>query len=538
MIKRAIIHVENTENILEFADYLASSGWTILSANKTEELLKKQKIPVIREEALVENSLYVTDASQLIRRILLTKDEEDTYYEQNEADENNIFIVCMNITPKMNLSSQTKPLNNSTCPINFFISNILRSSFSNYENIMILTDPEDYKEAIIQLRTGNVTKEFKTYLAGKALNLISAYDGGIAASILNNTDSSENFMNYLMYPFKKELPLQKGANAQQTAYLYKSPRDYGAMESFLKIPGKELPYNLISDICYAWGQINNLYTILKNQLTVKSTNSDGYDFTTQFTPLTGTVFTIAVKFNSIVGAALSTNVIDSFKQTYTYDIENTDNVVFACSSVIDAPAAAEIGKSNFATIVAPSFTAEAKQILSINKNTRLVPSGKTSTFNLDGKLVNGGIIIQTTDSTLFNHWKVKTKNRPSQILTDEMAFGMLLAMGARSYSAVLLKNNSIIGVAQGCTSTIKAVEGVLYEAKQHATRNGQSIDELADVLICDAEINFNDSIKEICDRGIKAIIQTGGTSSDNEFIDYCNEKGIVMIFTDMTHISF
>lgn len=538
MIKRAIIHVENTENILEFAEYLANSGWTILTANKTEELLKAQKIPVIREQALVENNLYVTDTSNLIRRILLTKKDDDPYYNQDELEENNIFIVCMNLSPTLNTSTGTKPFEDSICPVNFFISNILRSSFTNYENVMILTDPDDYKEAMIQLRTGNVTKEFKTYLAAKALNLISAYDGGLSASVLQNSQYHMNFMNYLMYPFKKEIPLQKGANAQQTAYLYKSPTDYGAIGSFLKIPGKELPYNLISDICYAWGQISTLYSILKNQFTVKSTNSDGYAFTTQFTPLTGTVFTIAVKFNSIVGAALSTNVKDSFKQTYSYDKDNTDNVVLACSAVIDSEAATEIANANFAAIVAPSFTPEAKQILSVNKNTHLVPSGKTSNFNLDGKLVNGGIIIQTKDSTLFNHWKVKTKNRPSQMLTDEMAFGMLLAMGARSYSSVLLKNNSIIGIAQGCTSTIKAIEGVLYEAKQHINRNDQSEAELADVLICDAEINFNDSIKEICERGIKAIIQTGGTPSDNEFIDYCNEKGIVMIFTDMTHISF
>ena len=39
MTKRAVIHVENTENLVEFAEFLASEGWTILSANKTEEIL-------------------------------------------------------------------------------------------------------------------------------------------------------------------------------------------------------------------------------------------------------------------------------------------------------------------------------------------------------------------------------------------------------------------------------------------------------------------------------------------------------------------
>ena len=170
---------------------------------------------------------------------------------------------------------------------------------------------------------------------------------------------------------------------------------------------------------------------------------------------------------------------------------------------------------------------------------RLIPAVKNQIVNIDGKLINGGILLQNKDTVLFDHWKVKTKNRPSQIITDEMAFGMLLAMRARSYSAVMLKNNAIVGIAQGCTSTLKAVEGVGYESIMHAKRiNAPEGEPIGDVLISDAEINFNDNVKRIIDLGVKAIIQTGGTPTDKEFIDYCDEKGIVMVFTEMTHISF
>ena len=97
MTKRAIIHVENKENLLEFAEYLSSAGWTILSANKTEELLKNAKIPVIREQALVENNLYVNDTSQLIRRILMSKYEQKDDIITPDHEENNIFIMRTNV---------------------------------------------------------------------------------------------------------------------------------------------------------------------------------------------------------------------------------------------------------------------------------------------------------------------------------------------------------------------------------------------------------------------------------------------------------
>ena len=548
MTKRAIIQVENTENLIDFASFLVSDGWTILSANKTEEILKNQKIPVVRENALSENNVFINDISSLTRKILMSK-YNDEFISHSENDENNIFLVCMNVLPIINPSINSKQYDNQLCPKNFFVSTVLRNAFRNYENLLILTDPADYKEAMIQLKTDSVTKEFRIYLAAKALNLVSAYDAGISSSILQSQPYNENFMNYLALPFKREFQLHCGINPQQTAYLYKSPSETGTVGKFLQYQGKDLPYTLISDVYYAWGKIDSLFSLLKTQTTVKSINSDGYEFTTQFTPLAGTVFTIAVKFNTILGAALSSSVLDSFKMTYTFDARTTKDTVFACSAVINAPAAAEIAKCNFAVVIAPSFTTEAKQILSANKRTKLIPSSRVNNINIEGMFINGGILLQTKDSVLFNQWKVKTKNRPSQIQSDEMVFGMFLVMGARSYSAVLLKQNMICGISQGCTSTESAIAGVFYESLKHAERaNGienasPSIDDsidtsfLGEVLVCDAEIPFCEPVKKLIDKGVKAILQTGGTPSDDDFINYCNERGVVMVFTGITHLS-
>ena len=551
MTKRAVIHVENTENLVEFAEFLATEGWIILSANKTEEILRKQKIPVTKESALTENNMFMADTSKLVRRVMMTKyhDEDETYISHPDDEDNNIFIVCMNLLPSINTSIVSKQFDNQLCPKNFFVSILLRNAFRNYENLLILTDPEDYKEAMIQIRTGNISKDFRIYLAAKALNMVSAYDAGLSASILQSPKFNEPFMNYMMLPFKRELQLHSGMNAQQSAYLYKSPAEEGSVGNFLKYQGKDLTYTLVNDISYAWRQINSLFALLKDQLTVKSINSDGYEFTTQFTPLTGTVFSLAVKFGTILGASHATNVLESFKSTFTYDNVTTDTV-FACSAVINAEAAEEIVKGNFAAIVAPSFTTDAKQILSKNKKTKLVPSAKVTNIDMEGHFINGGLLIQTKDNTLFSQWKVRTKNRPSQIQTDELVFGMLLAMGARSYSAVLLKQNSICGISQGCTSEKRAIDGVWYEALKHTERaNGHSEEgfglrqdldtsNLGEILVCDGAIPFCDSTVKLLESGVKAILQTGGTSSDDEFIDYCNEHGVVMVFTGMTHLSF
>ena len=538
MSKCAVIHVEKNENILDFARFLSESGWTILSANKTEDLLKKEKIPVTREQALIENGLYLNDSSALIQRILGADykniNEQD---EKKSKDKSNIYLVCMNIMPSLAPNVSSQGITSIANPQNFYISSILRSSFMNYQNVLILTDPADYKEAMIQLRTDNITKEFRLYLASKALNLISAYDSGIYFSLQSNLDYTKDFPNYLSFPFVKQLPLHGGSNPQQNSCLYKFPNDTGAVSGFRKVSGKELNYNIISDVSLAWEQISSLYENLKNQYTVKSQNSEGYNFTTQFTPLTGIVFTIAIKYKSILGAALSSNVHDSFMNTYKYDSNTIKDVTLGCSSVVDEAAAEEIVKGNFVAIVAPDFTPEARQILSANKNIRLIPTAKISCSPYELELLNGGMLFQSKDSVIFDHWYVKTKNRPSQYLTDEMAFGMLLAMGARSYSCVLLKNNTITGIAQACKSAEKAVDFALLDAKEIIAR-GQNSDSPADLIVCDSSVTLCDSIKELIDSGVKAIIQTGFTSGDDEFIDYCNKHEVVMIYTLMPHISY
>ena len=537
MVKQALFHVENTEGVVEFARFLTDFGWTVLSANKTEELLKKEKVPVQREQALVENNLYLNDTSGLIQRILAsTFLDEPSGTSQKSGD---IGLICMNVSPSIHTINSEKKLKSVLRPFNFYISTILRNAFLNYENILILCDPADYKEAMIQIRTNSIDPDFKVYLAAKALNQVSAFDGGIASSILSQSKNNKEFMNYLTYPFEKQFVLHSGQNQQQKACFYRFTGATGTLGSIQRQQGKELSYNTISDVSFAWEQISMLSTTLKNQFSVKSVNCDGYKFETQFTPLTGTVFTIAVKNKSILGASLSTNILDSFKNTYTYDVANMRDVTIASSSVIDETAAKEIVKCGFPALVAPGFTAEAKEILSADKKLNLLQISKLATADYDLELVNGGILFQTRDNTLFDHWDVKTKNRPGQVFVDQMAFGTLLCMSSRSYSSVLLKNNSVAGISQSCKSPLHSLNAVLSDAIFHKEHLSEpNTDEvLADVLVCDCAIPLCEPIKKLADAGLKAIIQTGGTPNDEEFINFCNDHLISMIFTGMSHIS-
>lgn len=534
MTKSALIHVENTDGILEFAEYLNTAGWKILSANKTEELLKQKKIPVVHEASLAKAGIYLNDASILIKDIIeiRAEDEENTFNKYKDYNKNFIQIVCLNVYPTLNKSLQENQIKDAIKPENFFITTILRNVITNYENILLLTDPSDYKEAIIQLRTNHITKEFKAYLAAKALNLISAFDAGIATSVLQSEVYKEKFMNYLTYPLKKDLVLHDGLNSHQEACIYKFPSETGVLDGITKAQGKEISYTIFSDVSIAWSLINTLFKNLKNQMSVKSINSDGYEFTTQFTPLSGTVCTIAVKLSSILGASLSSNVIDSFRGTYNFDKENITDFVLGCSAVIDGEAAREIVNSGVIAVISPGFTDEAKEVFSVNNNIRLIPTGKIEPSVYNGHFISNGLLLQTRDAALFKKWTIKTKNRPSQNISDEMAFGTLISLGTRSYSALLLKDNKILTISQGSVSMKQAIKNLIQEAPERTEEN----ESVADILVADAPIPLCESVMNLIELGVRAIIQPGGAPSDDDFIKYCDEHEVIMIFTNMTHI--
>ena len=167
---------------------------------------------------------------------------------------------------------------------------------------------------------------------------------------------------------------------------------------------------------------------------------------------------------------------------------------------------------------------------------RLVLEKLIRTENIDVRLVLGGLLIQTKENVLFEKWDVRTKNRPSQSQIDQMAFGMMIAMNSKSCSAVLVKNNSVVGLSQSCVSALKAIKNVYVDAKEMQDRLGKNNDSLAEVLISDSPIPFCDDVKNIIDGGVGAIIQPGGTVYDDEFVQYCNDRGVVMIFIGMSHI--
>ena len=181
---------------------------------------------------------------------------------------------------------------------------------------------------------------------------------------------------------------------------------------------------------------------------------------------------------------------------------------------------------------------EAREILAKTNSLRLIVASNTVSGFYETATIDGGLLAQISDHTLFKHWNVVTTRRPTQAQIDAMAFGTMISLGAKSDSAIIINDSAAIGISFGQPNRRKAVLLAVEDAKECFKNGLTSSDTSAEILVSDTSIPFDDKIRNAVEIGVKAIIQTGGSSSDQQLIDYCNENDIAMVFTGMRHIAF
>ena len=529
MKKRALISVFVKDGVLELAQYLHAAGWEILSTGGTSSHLSKNGIPVIDVSSVTGFPECldgrVKTLHPFIHAGLLARRDDKSHMETIETlGVHPIDLVCVNLYPFFEKVQAGLSFNETVEFIDIGGPTMLRSAAKNFQDVIVLTDPADYSEVISCLSTGtensvsSVPLELKRRLAGKVFNLTSAYDAAVSRFMLE-----EDLPNYYNLPLVKGQSLRYGENAHQKAALYLTADKKGAFGGMRQLQGKELSYNNIRDLDVAWKAVCAFNKHVKNAKPV-----DGISFA----DAAGSVFTVALKHNTPCGAALGNSVLESYTKTYNCDPVSIFGGIVGCSTIVDKDAAEEMSKCFLEVIVAPGFTDEALEVFKAKKNLRIVTADISADDEWECTSVDGGLLVQNRDTVLFEKWQVVTKAQPTQAQIDEMAFGMTVALFAKSNAIVVVKDRAAIGIGCGQTNRIWAASQALERAKEVTDKENASH---AEVMISDAFFPFCDCVEEAAKYGIKAIIQPGGSMRDQESIDAADRLGIAMVFTGARH---
>lgn len=497
-MKRALISVYDKTGIADFASWLKSKDYEIVSTGGTFRHLKEQGLDPL-EISQVTGFPEMLDGRvktlhpKIHGGLLALRDNDEHMKTIGKHDIETIDIVVVNLYPFFEESSKDISFEEKIEFIDIGGPSMLRSAAKNFKDVLVVTDPDDYDLIIKEIDANNeVPFSLRKQLAGKVFSLTSAYDGAIARFLMGD----DAFPEFLPCSYKLDRDLRYGENPHQRAAFYVSTDGKGAMADFDQIGGKELSFNNIRDMDTAWKIVCEL--------------GDGA--------------CCAVKHSTPCGAAIGLNAAEAFSKTFECDSVSIFGGIVAYNGEIDEMAATEMAKIFLEIIIAPSFSKEALSVFAAKKNLRLIRVHSQPCDLLDVVKVDGGVLVQESDRSFSNDFNVVTRVLPDENLMKDLLFAQKVVKHVKSNAIVVAGNGRAVGIGNGETNRIWAARQALERASGRGT-----------VLASDAYFPFDDVVKAAAEAGIKAIIQPGGSVKDADSIKACDDAGIAMVITGMRH---
>lgn len=508
MKKYALVSVSDKTGVVEFAKGLEACGFTVISTGGTKRVLDENGVTTVAIDDFTGFPEMldgrVKTLHPLVHGALLGVRDNDSHVAQMEKyNIQRIDLVCVNLYPfKETISKPGFTHAEAIENIDIGGPSMIRSAAKNHKFVTVVTDAQDYELVLSELReNGETSLDTRCKLAAKAFRKTAAYDAMIS-KYLTETYEVEN-PESVTYTYNLKQTLRYGENPHQKASFYVESDKYSySLSTAKQLHGKELSYNNIQDA-------NATLQMLK-------------DFH-------GQPCVVAVKHMNPCGIGLGKDITEAWNKAYEADPVSIFGGIVAFNEEVNVEVATAMSKMFLEIILAPSFNAEAFEILSKKKNIRLM------TFDMDGKdsvekkvSVVGGLLVQGEDDykEKVEDFKVVTVKQPEENEIKDALFGQTVVKHVKSNAIVVVKDGQTLGVGAGQMNRVGAAKIALEQAGDKAK---------GATLASDAFFPMNDTVELASHYGITCVIQPGGSIKDQDSIDMCNEKNIAMIFTGKRH---
>lgn len=512
---RALISVSDKTGIVNLAKELVSCGVEIISTGGTFQELKNNNIPVIGVEEITGFAECLDGRVKTlhpnVHAGILAMRSNDTHMDQLEnLDIKTIDFVIVNLYPfKETILKDGVTRDEAVENIDIGGPTMLRAAAKNYQDVTVIVDPSDYEKVVEELKGQGVSLDTKFELMQKVFMHTSSYDTMIA-NYMKKERQDHSLPEVLTLTYEKVQDMRYGENPHQKAAFYREvTKQEGSLVDAVQLNGKDLSFNNINDT-------NGALELLK-----------------EFTEPT----VVACKHGNPCGVASDADIYNAWTKAYEADKVSIFGGIVVINKEVTVKMAKEMSEIFLEVIVAPSYEAEALEILKAKKNLRVLElkdiEKPQKPEALDLKKVNGGLIVQTIDSELLNEdeLKVVTDREPTKAEMEDLLFAWKISKYVKSNGIALGKDKQSVGIGPGQVNRIWATSQSIEHAKEligdDATKGA--------VLASDAFFPFDDCVEVAHEAGIAAIIQPGGSIRDEDSIKKCNEYGIAMVFTGMRH---
>ena len=502
-ITSALISVFDKEGLAPIVEELNRQGVTIYSTGGTEKFIRDLGIEVVAVEDITSypsilggrvKTLHPKVFGGILNRQNTAADQEElAQYEIPQID-----LVIVDLYPFEKTVASGASEQDIIEKIDIGGISLIRAAAKNFADVLCVSDKNDYQEVLDLLVStqGAPSREDRKRFATKAFQISSHYD----SAIFNYFNADTKASTALKLSQQEAKTLRYGENPHQEGTFY------GTLNELLEqVHGKEVSYNNLLDIDAAVNLMLEFYE--------------------------GAPTFAILKHNNACGFATREKLVDAYEAALAGDPVSAFGGVLIANKTIDFATAEKINDLFCEVVIAPSFDAQALELLKSKKNRILLIQKEAKLEDKTIRTCLNGYLVQDRDNVTDGeeHLSTATDIAPSKEEIQDLLFASKICKHTKSNTIVLVKNGQLLASGTGQTSRVDALRQAIEKASSFG------FDLNGAVMASDAFFPFPDCVEIAYNAGVRSVIQPGGSIKDQLSIDYCNAQKMSMVFTGIRH---
>ena len=350
---RALISVYDKTGLLDLSRGLLGLGWDLLATGGTLRALQEAGLAVTEVAAFTGapecfDGRVKTLHPKIHGGLLHRRDLETHRADAERLGIPAIDLVVVNLYPfEATIAKAGASFEDCIEQIDIGGPSMVRSAAKNHHSVTVLTAPDQYAGFLDKLQAGTWDEADRRRCALEAFRTTAAYDAAISTWLGQQVPepAAAALPARITLGLREKQSLRYGENPhQKAAFHVQAGHAEAGLAACRQLQGKELSYNNFLDADSAGRLVHHL-------------------------PAPGCVI---VKHNNPCGVAQGSHALEAFHRALASDPVSAFGGIVAFNRPVGAEVAREMAPTFWEVILAPSFTAEACEILGAKKQLRLL----------------------------------------------------------------------------------------------------------------------------------------------------------------------
>lgn len=504
-IRRALVSVYDKTRLVEIGNALQAAGVEILSTGSTCKTLLENGIKVAEVSEYtgfpeIMGGRVKTLHPKIHSGILADQNNPEHLAKISELDIKPFDLVIINLYPFAATIASGAEYAECIEQIDIGGPSMLRGAAKNHGSVAVLSSPSQYDRLISALKMGGFTLSERKELAIEVFRTTAEYDATIAM-YLGELADGEDFHEWMAHFWKQSGTLRYGENPHQRAVVY-SANTPGIINA-KQLHGKEMSYNNYTD---ADAALRAAFDHKEPAVAI-------------------------IKHANPCGIAIGKDIARAYRAAHECDPVSAFGGVVAANRKVTLDMATSLSEVFTEVVVAPDYEAAALELLSKKPNIRILSTDLKSYGPVEGRLLSGGLLLQTIDLIDApgddpKHWKQVSGDPVSAEVLADLEFAWRSVRAVKSNAILLAKNGAAVGVGMGQVNRVDSAKLSVERAGERAKGS---------VAASDAFFPFADGLQILIDGGVSAVVSPGGSVRDEEVIAAAKAANIALFFTGTRH---